>query len=173
MPSDDRCIRGFTTALNWFEAEEYCTELSDLVTGENLGAHLVSIHSDTKNTQLVNYYQSLYSMGAMKEVFWAGAQRQGIKKLKASINSLSMVSSGGNQQVDGMEWTDGSDFTYMKWDQGEPSFEWNGHAEDCLSVKGSGFWNDDHCDTDRHGYICQIPRKWSGCQDMGIYNAYF
>ena len=84
-----------------------------------------------------------------------------------------MVSSGGNQQVDGMEWTDGSDFTYMKWDQGEPSFEWNGHAEDCLSVKGSGFWNDDHCDTDRHGYICQIPRKWSGCQDMGIYNAYF
>ena len=90
---------------------------------------------------MLNYYQSLFSNGAMKEVFWAGAQRQ-----------------GGSDQIDGMDWafrvftflllfkkmmktlkqTDGSDFTFMRWDVGEPSFEWNGHAEDCLSVKGSG-----------------------------------
>ena len=55
----------------------------------------------------------------------------------------------------------------MKWDIGEPSFEWNGHAEDCLSVKGSGYWNDDHCDTDKHGYLCQIPRAYSGCLGIG------
>ena len=76
-PSNDRCIRGFITTRNWFEAEESCTELTDLVTGENLGAHLASIHSDTENTLLVSYYESLFSNGAMKEVFWAGAQRQG------------------------------------------------------------------------------------------------
>ena len=68
-------------------------------------------------------------------------------------------------------WSDKSDFSYMKWDIGEPSFEWNGHAEDCLSVKGSGYWNDDHCDTDKHGYLCQIPRAYSGCLGIGNFIA--
>ena len=36
---------------------------------------------------MLNYYQSLFSNGAMKEVFWAGAQRQ-----------------GGSDQIDGMDW---------------------------------------------------------------------
>ena len=72
-----------------------------------------------------------------------------------------------------MMWSDKSDFSYMKWDIGEPSFEWNGHAEDCLSVKGSGYWNDDHCDTDKHGYLCQIPRAYSGCLGIGNFIAQF
>ena len=34
VSKDDKCIRGFIDELNWFEAEENCNSLVDLITGQ-------------------------------------------------------------------------------------------------------------------------------------------
>ena len=58
---------------------------------------------------------------------------------------------------------DYSDFSYTKWDDGEPSEEWNGQPEDCLAIYKTGYWNDDSCNIDRHGYVCQVTQPFEKC----------
>ena len=58
IPSGNRCVKGFTQALNWFDAEDQCQLIMDN-TGKNVDGHLVSIHSESKNVQLTQYFQEI------------------------------------------------------------------------------------------------------------------
>ena len=83
-----------------------------------------------------------------KEITWMDLHGLVIKKLICSV--LNLIS-------------DYSDFSYTKWDAGEPSEEWHGNPEDCLAVYKTGYWNDDSCDIDRHGYVCQVTQPFEKC----------
>lgn len=58
IPSDNRCVKGFTQELNWFDAEDACKAITDS-NGKDIDSHLVSIHSESKNVQLTQYFQEL------------------------------------------------------------------------------------------------------------------
>ena len=58
IASGNRCVKGFTQELNWFDAEDQCQLITD-GTGKNVDGHLVSIHSESKNVQLTQYFQEI------------------------------------------------------------------------------------------------------------------
>ena len=60
IPSDNRCVKGFSQSLNWFEAEDACKAIMDN-NGKAVDGHLVSIHSETKNVALTQYFQDIRS----------------------------------------------------------------------------------------------------------------
>jgi len=132
LKSDEHaCVRAGTDSFNWFEAEGKCSHWH-YGTG-----HLVSIHSETKNTEVKALYQSVSDKD-----FWVGGRRN---------NNNAFV------------WTDHSEFLYTKWSKGEPSGEWQGVAEDCVHLRNDGYWNDAYCADDFMGYVCQISRMYSNC----------
>ena len=53
---------------------------------------------------------------------------------------------GQRNSANGFEWTDYSDFTYTKWEVGQPSISNGESAETCISVYSTGSWNDDSCE---------------------------
>ena len=53
---------------------------------------------------------------------------------------------GQRNSANGFEWTDYSDFTYTKWEVGQPSISIGETAETCISVYSTGSWNDDSCE---------------------------
>ena len=53
---------------------------------------------------------------------------------------------GQRNSANGFEWTDYSDFTYTKWEVGQPSISNGETAETCISVYSTGSWNDDSCE---------------------------
>ena len=53
---------------------------------------------------------------------------------------------GQRNSANGFEWTDYSDFTYTKWEVGQPSISNGETAETCISVYPTGSWNDDRCE---------------------------
>ena len=129
------CYKAFPDKVSWYDAEEVCA-------AQMTGAHLISVHSETKNSQASSLFHTV-ATGA----FWIGGKRNEAK---------------------GFDWTDQSDFSYTKWGKGEPSEEWNGKPEDCISVEPDTYWNDAYCDqtTDTHdllGHVCQIPAQMSNC----------
>ena len=84
--------------------------------------HLASIHGNNKNIFTVSLYTT--SVGSEGR-FWIGGQRN---------------------SANGFEWTDYSDFTYTKWEVGQPSISNGESAETCISVYSTGSWNDDSCE---------------------------
>lgn len=84
--------------------------------------HLASIHGNNKNSLAVALYTT--SVGSEGR-FWIGGQRN---------------------SANGFEWTDYSDFTYTKWEVGQPSISIGETAETCISVYSTGSWNDDSCE---------------------------
>ena len=84
--------------------------------------HLASIHGNNKNSLTVSLYTT--SVGSEGR-FWIGGQRN---------------------SANGFEWTDYSDFTYTKWEVGQPSISNGETAETCISVYSTGSWNDDSCE---------------------------
>ena len=131
METSHHCYKPFPEKVDWFTAEGNCKKEYF-----NSG-HLISIHSETKNTQAKSLFNTV-DEGAM----WIGAKRN---------------------EVNGFVWTDDSEFEYTKWGQGEPSGDWNGVPEDCATIERDSYWNDDTCAVDHHGYVCQIPRAMSNC----------
>ena len=63
-----------------------------------------------------------------------------------------------------------SDFSFTHWDVNEPSEEWNGKPEDCVSMRDTGFWNDEYCAEDRHGYMCAATQYFKNC--VGKFQAF-
>ena len=47
---------------------------------------------------------------------------------------------GQRNSANGFEWTDYSDFTYTKWEVGQPSISNGETAETCISVYSTGIW---------------------------------
>ena len=84
--------------------------------------HLASIHGNNKNSLTVSLYTT--SVGGEGR-FWIGGQRN---------------------SANGFEWTDYSDFTFTKWEVGQPSASVGETAETCVSVYLNGRWNDDSCE---------------------------
>ena len=109
---------------------------------KTLDGHLASVHSLSTNTQLTTLYGSL---GTNSDAFWIGGKRN---------------------EVAGMTWTDLSDFSFTHWDVNEPSEEWNGKPEDCVSMRATGLWNDEYCAEDEHGFVCSTTQYFSNCIDI-------
>ena len=61
----------------------------------------------------------------------------------------------------GMQWSDGSPASYFNWAPNEPSYEWQGQAEDCVEVYETGEWNDEAC-SEKRAYICKTSRPMVG-----------
>ena len=97
------------------------------------------MHSNNKNSLTVSLYTT--SVGSEGR-FWIGGQRN---------------------SADGFQWTDYSDFTYTKWDVGKPNENLGETVEDCISVYSVGLWNDDTCEGEKLGYVCQAPQKYENC----------
>ena len=65
----------------------------------------------------------------------------------ADLNGL--VSHSMTHRYDSL-YLDYSDFSFTKWNAGEPSYDYHGNPEDCLAIYSNGYWNDDSCDIDRY-----------------------
>ena len=61
------CHMAFTEEVTWFEAEGKC---------QRLDGHLVSIHSESKNSQVTSTY--LNTGVHSTQLFWAGAKRNNL-----------------------------------------------------------------------------------------------
>ncbi|XP_072304766.1 macrophage mannose receptor 1-like [Eucyclogobius newberryi] len=71
---------------------------------------------------------------------------------KSPSTGTSLWMGGHGSMTRGWEWTDGSPFTYIHWETGNPG---DHHRKDCLSIRiNNGYWNDDNCEYKR-GYICK------------------
>ena len=64
---DGACHIAFTEEVTWFEAEGKC---------QRLDGHLVSIHSESKNSQVTSTY--LNTGVHSTQLFWAGAKRNNL-----------------------------------------------------------------------------------------------
>ena len=125
------CLRAFSDAVTWYEGKAHAYYLK-LIFESSAEArcntlykqygHLASIHGNNKNSLTVSLYTT--SVGSEGR-FWIGGQRN---------------------SANGFEWTDYSDFTFTKWEVGEPSATVGEAAENCVSVYSNGRWNDDSCE---------------------------
>ena len=105
--------------------------------------HLASIHGNNKNSLTVSLYTT--SVGSEGR-FWIGGQRN---------------------SANGFEWTDYSDFTYTKWEVGQPSISNGETAETCISVYSTGSWNDDSCEGQGSPDHLQPIQSWDDLDEPG------
>merc|ERR1719295_1269864 len=90
---------------------------------KSLGMELASIHNDADNAAV----HAACSDGYIYNWCWIGGTCQ-------------------NRQQFNYTWTDGSDWSYTKWNSGEPN-NFNNDDEDCVHMRDDGGWNDRPCDT--------------------------
>ena len=81
-------------------------------------------------------------------------------------DSVRAVWLGGKRRslVDQWQWTDGSEWSWQKWDKGEPNNLQGYGTENCLEMyidfqDRGGSWNDNQCENKwpypKHPFICQ------------------
>ncbi|XP_045074902.1 ladderlectin-like [Coregonus clupeaformis] len=114
-----RCFMFGKTARTWPEAEEIC---------KSLGANLASVHSSEEAQFLQGV---VFSMTGSFSPTWIGG----------------MEAFGGLVGKDRIWfWSDGANFDYQNWNQGEPNN--NGCSERCIVMNfgGEHCWNDLECE---------------------------
>lgn len=114
-----------TAGQPWPVAERDC---------EADGAHLVIVDDATEETYLTSLAkQNTTDNGSTNELVWLGLS---------------------DQTVEGtFEWVTGLPLTLSHWSGGEPNNSFGG-IEDCVEIRGSGDWNDDHCSA-HLAYVCE------------------
>ncbi|KAB5579036.1 hypothetical protein PHYPO_G00190070 [Pangasianodon hypophthalmus] len=119
---DGRCFIYKGTAMDWASAEKHCL---------NLGAHLISIHSE-------NEYQLIKAL---------------IRAHDAEENPT-WIGLTGCQKRNNFFWSDGTKLTFTKWNPGEPNFQ---YGECCVHMNWSGSknWNDIPCDR-TYPFVCAM-----------------
>jgi len=105
---------------------------------KNDSAHLVSVRDQKENDIVFNLIKD--SVRAV----WLGGKRRSL--------------------VDQWQWTDGSEWSWQKWDKGEPNNLQGYGTENCLEMyidfqDRGGSWNDNQCENKwpypKHPFICQ------------------
>uniref|UniRef100_W5MJJ6 C-type lectin domain-containing protein n=1 Tax=Lepisosteus oculatus TaxID=7918 RepID=W5MJJ6_LEPOC len=122
------CVKYYNTALNYSDAEFACRK-------EVPGGHLVSVHSNQSNTDLLCVVMKYNNTNPR---IWLGA----FELFRTGL----------------FVWTDGTDWNYWNWVPGQPDNTAN--AEDCVEMNWSdtGKWNDDRCFYKKN-YICAFKNR--------------
>ncbi|KAK6291659.1 hypothetical protein J4Q44_G00374440 [Coregonus suidteri] len=113
-----RCFKFVKTARTWPEAERHCN---------SLGANLASLHSSEE----AQFLQGLvFSKTGSFTPTWIG----GMEDFRELV---------GEDRL--WIWSDGANFDYQNWNQGEPND--NGGREQCIVMNfgGEQGWNDLEC----------------------------
>ncbi len=119
------CYRYFERTRSWRDAESFCYS-------DNIGGHLVSIHSSHEQQFVYNLWQTTHP----GERLWIGLS---------------------DQRREGyFIWSDGTSTTdYSAWKSGEPNNS-NGNEDGVMLYrKYHGLWNDQR-DTDRYSFVCKV-----------------
>ncbi|KAL6491077.1 hypothetical protein MHYP_G00014220 [Metynnis hypsauchen] len=117
---DGRCFNYFGTAVDWASAEAYCL---------NLGANLVSIHSENEY-QMVKALVRVYD--PKENPTWLGLSNC--------------------QKKNSWVWSDGTRFVYSRWNKNEPN---HSKGECCAHMNWSTEknWNDFSCN-EKNPFVC-------------------
>ncbi|XP_077993134.1 macrophage mannose receptor 1-like [Glandiceps talaboti] len=133
---DPKCGSGYeidssTNTCYKFEIDDYVDWSTAESTCKKSGGHLLSIKDQTEQT-----FVNARMYGLTSAVFWIGANDRTYEG--------------------GWEWSDGTPFAYLNWNDGEPNNYDHGYTtEDCTEIiVSSGKWNDHKCDQNI-GYICK------------------
>ena len=98
------------------------------------GAHLVVIDDAAEQTYLTSVAtQMTTDNGSTNELVWLGLTDQGVEG--------------------SFDWVTGTPLSLTHWSGGEPNNSFGG-IEDCVEIRSSGAWNDDHCSA-RLAYVCE------------------
>ena len=79
------CHMAFSEEVTWFEAEGKC---------QRLDGHLVSIHSESKNSQVTSTF--LNTGVHSTQLFWAGAKRNNLDGFAWTGNSIKIINRAFN-----------------------------------------------------------------------------
>jgi hypothetical protein len=118
----------------WFQAELDC---------ESEGGHLIVVNEDAENTWMA----SVAAKALTNDV---------------STHQLSWIGLGDHATEGQFRWLTGADQSLARWAANEPnSLYFN---EDCVEIRASGEWNDDHCDAELT-YVCEcdgapVTEEW-------------
>ncbi|XP_013112448.1 lectin subunit alpha [Stomoxys calcitrans] len=122
---------------NWLQALDQCSRQ---------GLQLAVIDSDSKNKALISLLRSIF--GSSRDL-WLGHHDEFYKK-KDKNRSWYSASTGAA-------------ITFSYWDSGEPN---NKGGEHCTEIyrKADFKWNDENCDTNYFGFICEEHFKTAQCR---------
>ncbi|XP_030848437.1 C-type lectin lectoxin-Thr1 [Strongylocentrotus purpuratus] len=134
MQVGDRCYHFSSYKKTWSDANREC---------EDLGAHLVSLHSSAESEDVYNLWKSFTDVSYADDgnrAYWIG------------LNDREYEGS--------FKWSDGTSVDYYHWQSGEPN---NDRGEDCVSPRNYGSsdydrqkWNDYDCDENK-SFFCYKP----------------
>ncbi|XP_051758985.1 lectin-like [Ctenopharyngodon idella] len=122
------CVKYFNTPANFTDAEFSCMKNVS-------GGHLVSVHNEKDNGQLLC---TMTELSRNKPRVWLG----GYQLFKTGK----------------FRWLDGSSWIYQRWAAGEPNHIYTN--EECVEMnwKVDGMWNDESCSVKKN-YFCAFKRK--------------
>uniref|UniRef100_A0A4W5NU03 Si:dkey-9i23.5 n=1 Tax=Hucho hucho TaxID=62062 RepID=A0A4W5NU03_9TELE len=124
------CVKYYKTLLNFTEAELQCRSAAP-------GGHLVSVHNDQANTNLL-----------------CVVMKSNAKSPRIWLGGFELFKSGK------FVWTDGSSWNFEAWTPGEPISRWTSH-EDCVEMNWSSKrWMEGGLMGRREGWMDGLYLQW-------------